>query len=167
MSMILTNKVINKNNNYNCYGGPQCDQMARLLFNILPFSIMTVCQIAFKIGQSKHNILPNTICFLIKWPKFFNVVLKWRNFTTSGHTVGGDAHSKGCGCESQNRILDLHYVVVKIVRLVWNRLKNKEKRLGIVHCKSYSNHKNVKVSTWWKTPKQEQHKSKFLALYFT
>ena len=64
----------------------QCDQMARLLFNILPFSAMIIWQIAYKNGQSMVKILPNAIWTLSKWPKFFNFVVKWQNFAKSGHT---------------------------------------------------------------------------------
>ena len=56
-------------------------------FNILPFSAMRICQIAHKIGQSKLKTLANTNWTLSKWPKYFNVVVKWRNFAKSGHTV--------------------------------------------------------------------------------
>ena len=58
--------------------------MARYYFNILPFSTMRICPIANNIGQSKLKTLPNTIGTLSKWPKVFNVVVKFRQ---SGHTV--------------------------------------------------------------------------------
>ena len=64
----------------------QCDQMAGLFCNILTFSTITVCPIAFKIGQSKLKSLANAKRTLSKWPKFLSVVVKWRNFAKSGHT---------------------------------------------------------------------------------
>ena len=59
--------------------------MARLFFNILPFSTMKICQIAYKFAK-RLKILPNTIWILSKWPKLLNVVVKWRNFAKSRHT---------------------------------------------------------------------------------
>ena len=64
----------------------QCVQMAKLYFNILPFSTMKMCPIAYKIGQSKLKTLANTNWTLSKWPKCFNVVVKWTNFTKASHT---------------------------------------------------------------------------------
>ena len=56
------------------------------IFNILPFSILRICLIAFEISQSKLKTLANTDWTLSKWPKLFNVAVKWRNFAKSGHT---------------------------------------------------------------------------------
>ena len=42
---------------------------------------------AYIICQSKFKRFPNTKWNRSKWPKFLNVVPKWRNFAKSGHTV--------------------------------------------------------------------------------
>ena len=56
-------------------------------FLILPFSEMQISPIEYKIGQSNLKTLANTNWNLSKWPTFFNVVVKWRNFTKSGRSV--------------------------------------------------------------------------------
>ena len=48
------------------------------LFNICSFTTLKICQQNFK-------ALPDIKWTLSKWPKFFNIVPKWRNFTKSGH----------------------------------------------------------------------------------
>ena len=55
---------------YNSLSKDQCDQMARLLFIISPFSTLRICPIAFKIHQSKLKTLANTIWTLTRWPTF-------------------------------------------------------------------------------------------------
>ena len=55
--------------------------MARLLFKIVPFSTMRICQIAFKLAEVSSKFCQ--ILFtgnILKWPKFFNVEVKWLNF---------------------------------------------------------------------------------------
>ena len=54
-------------------------------FTILQFSTLRICPIAYKIGQSKLETLPNTKLTHSKCLKFFNVEVKWRNFAKSGH----------------------------------------------------------------------------------
>ena len=58
----------------------------RLLFNILPFSTMTICSIAYKIWPKWGQNFAKYYWILSKGPKFFNVELKWRSFSKSGHT---------------------------------------------------------------------------------
>ena len=48
--------------------------------------------------------------------------------------MGGDSHSKGCGFESQHRILDGHFshiFVVKICNVCLQRPKVNEKEAGV------------------------------------
>ena len=58
----------------------QCDQIAVLFVYYLG-----ICK-TDTIYQSKLKMLPNTKWTLLKWPRFLNVVLKWRNCAKSGHT---------------------------------------------------------------------------------
>ena len=57
-----------------------------IFFNICAFTKLKNCAEAYKICQSKFQIFPNTKWTLSKWPKFFNIMPKWRNFAKSGHT---------------------------------------------------------------------------------
>ena len=58
--------------------------MAILLFNLWPFTTMTICQKMPKFEQNfaKHNISHPKNC-----RKTFKILPKWRNFAQSGHTV--------------------------------------------------------------------------------
>ena len=47
--------------------------MARLFFNIWPFSTKRICPIEVKIYQSQHKIMPNTKSDHSKWPKFLTL----------------------------------------------------------------------------------------------
>ena len=48
----------------------------------------------FKIYQSMYKIMPNTKWTLSKWPKLFNYMPKWRNFTKFDHTAEHQIHWK-------------------------------------------------------------------------
>ena len=48
----------------------------------------------FKIYQSMYKIMPNTKWTLSKWPKLFNYMPKWRNFTKFDHTAEHQSHWK-------------------------------------------------------------------------
>ena len=60
--------------------------MARLFFNISPFTANTICQIADQICQSRFKSMPNTNENIKILPKSFKVLPKWRTFAKSGHT---------------------------------------------------------------------------------
>ena len=66
----------------------QCDQMARLIYNICPFAIMKISPIASVLCQrSGFKSLAN-VKTPQKLPKSFKILPKWCNFTKSpGHTV--------------------------------------------------------------------------------
>ena len=65
----------------------QCDQIARLLFNVWPFTSMKTCPMACKFCQSRSPIFsqignkPTK-----KLPKTLKTLPKWQNFAESGHT---------------------------------------------------------------------------------
>ena len=56
-------------------------------FNIWSFGTLNFCQKPFKNCQSKLKILPNSKLTFSKWPKFYKITSKWRNFTNSGHLI--------------------------------------------------------------------------------
>ena len=68
----------------------QCDQMAKIFFNIWPLTPMKICP-KTKNCQSKFNNFPNAKWRFQKLPKTFKIWPKWRFFTTSGHTDCGVA----------------------------------------------------------------------------
>ena len=69
------------------FGARGCDQMARLFFNIWPFTTVNICPIPIlkiaKVGLKCCQILTNRKnCSKI----LLNFLPKWRNFTKYGHT---------------------------------------------------------------------------------
>ena len=60
---------------------------------------------AYKISQSKLKTLAITNWTLSKWPKFFNVVVKWRYFAKSGHTILNPFHLRCYFSQIQNPFL--------------------------------------------------------------
>ena len=67
----------------------QCDQMARLFFNIWPFTWTEICPMGYKICQSSSKILPNSKYPppKKKSPNTVKILPNWRNFAKSGHTA--------------------------------------------------------------------------------
>ena len=61
-------------------------RLLHYLFNIWALTHLKNCPKAYKICQNKFKMFPNTKWTLSKWPKFLNVVPKWRNVAKSGHT---------------------------------------------------------------------------------
>ena len=70
-------------------GRKQCDQMARLFFNIWPFTTMKFCPKAYKKSKSGFTTLPNIKYTFQMLPKISKFLLNWRNFAKSGHTANG------------------------------------------------------------------------------
>ena len=57
------------------------------LFNICPLTTLHFCPKAFQKCQSRLDILQNIKLTIMKGPKTFEIVQRWRNFGTSGHTA--------------------------------------------------------------------------------
>ena len=64
----------------------QCDQIARLFFNIWPLTPMKICPKAIKFAEAGSIISPVRNEGFKKWPKTFKFWPKWRIFDKSGHT---------------------------------------------------------------------------------
>ena len=64
----------------------QCDQIARSILNIWPFTVTKICPMALFFCQSSNNILPITKLTFKLLPKTFDIFSKFSNFTKSGHT---------------------------------------------------------------------------------
>ena len=65
----------------------QCDQVARLFFNICPLSLMKICPKASTICQSMFYNFPNAKRRFQKLPKIFKIWSKWQISAKSGHTI--------------------------------------------------------------------------------
>ena len=64
----------------------QCDQMAKLLLNLRPFTTMKICPIAYKISKAGTNVYQLLKNYTENCPKTFKIMPKGWNFAKTGHT---------------------------------------------------------------------------------
>ena len=94
-------------------GRKQCDQMARLFFNIWPFTTMKFCPKAYKKSKSGFTTLPNIKYTFQMLPKISKFLLNWRNFAKSVHSFCD--HSHKCFYNHNLRLWRHRYSRKKIV----------------------------------------------------